>query len=522
MAEPVTPSATPSAPPQHSRVVRNVVSNWGAFAFGAVVNFVLAPFVVHRLGNAAYGVWILLVSLVGYLGLLDLGVRGAVTRYVARFHSAGDHEHAGRVASTALAAFAAAGLAAVGASAVLALVVNRAFHVPESLAAEARVVVLLSGINIAVSLVSGVFGGVVVGRQRFDYINGVEMGVGALRAVAIVVALKLGFGLVALALVQLGTTAVRGVAGFWLARALYPELHIELGRWDRDSLRLLFSYGITSSLVQAMGSLILYSDSIVIGAFLPVGMITFFAIAASLTDYGRSLVSGISQTLTPMASALEVRGRGHELERAQLNGARIATLVVLPVVLTFLLRGGSFIGLWMGPAYVEQTGSILRVLSVTLWTIASFQVVTATMMGVGKHGGLVPILLAEGAGNLGLSLLWIHPFGLLGVAWGTTVPRLAVTCLIAPWYVRRTLGTPLRTFWRTVFLRPALAALPFALGSYAIERLWPAPNLLVYFAQVAGTLPLALLGAWFVGLSAAERRGYAQSFARPLRRAFAR
>jgi O-antigen/teichoic acid export membrane protein len=51
----------------------------------------------------------LLVSLVGYLGLLDLGVRGAVTRYVARFHRVGQHESAGRLASTALAVFSVAG-----------------------------------------------------------------------------------------------------------------------------------------------------------------------------------------------------------------------------------------------------------------------------------------------------------------------------------------------------------------------------------------------------------------------------
>src|SRR5437870_2424255 len=90
----------------HSRVVRNVLSNWGAFVFAALVSFFLSPFLVRSLGDARYGVWVLLVSIVGYLGLLDLGVRGAVTRYVARFHAAREHDSANRVASTALAVFA--------------------------------------------------------------------------------------------------------------------------------------------------------------------------------------------------------------------------------------------------------------------------------------------------------------------------------------------------------------------------------------------------------------------------------
>src|SRR5450755_2807636 len=60
-------------------IVQNVLSNWLALAVTTVVGFFLSPFVVHRLGNLAYGVWVIIGSLVSYMGLLDLGLRGAVT-----------------------------------------------------------------------------------------------------------------------------------------------------------------------------------------------------------------------------------------------------------------------------------------------------------------------------------------------------------------------------------------------------------------------------------------------------------
>src|SRR4029079_8990885 len=95
-------------------VVRNVLTNWGAFVLSAVLSFVLSPFIVRTLGNTAYGAWVLLASVVGYLGLLDLGVRGAVTRYVARFHGCGEHERASQLTSAALTVFGiAAGVAIV-------------------------------------------------------------------------------------------------------------------------------------------------------------------------------------------------------------------------------------------------------------------------------------------------------------------------------------------------------------------------------------------------------------------------
>ena len=94
------------------RVFRNVMSNWGAYVLAMGVNFFLSPYVVRHLGDNGYGVWTLILSLTGYLGLLDLGVRGAVTRYVAKFHSQADHKNASNVASSAMLIFASAGLIA--------------------------------------------------------------------------------------------------------------------------------------------------------------------------------------------------------------------------------------------------------------------------------------------------------------------------------------------------------------------------------------------------------------------------
>src|SRR5215813_5055411 len=54
--------------------VRNVLTNWGAYVLAMGVNFFLSPYVVHHLGNTGYGVWTVILSLTGYLGLLDLGV----------------------------------------------------------------------------------------------------------------------------------------------------------------------------------------------------------------------------------------------------------------------------------------------------------------------------------------------------------------------------------------------------------------------------------------------------------------
>jgi O-antigen/teichoic acid export membrane protein len=484
---------------------RSVLANWGGYVFAAGINFVLSPFVVHSLGDNAYGIWILLGSLVGYLGLLDLGVRGAVTRYIARFHAQGDHLEATRVASSALVTFSIIGFVATAVAGVLALFVADFFEIPLELVRAAQIVLVLGGVNMAISLVGGVYGGIITGLQRFDYSNAAEISIGIVRATAIVVALKTGQGLVSLAVIQLGASALRGLVSYWLSRRLYPEARVTFSECRRSHLVMIFTFSVSVLLLQASGMLILFSDAVVIGASLPIGMVTFFAIAANLTEYARAPISGISQALTPSASALEADDATEELKRVLLVGSRIATLVVLPIVLTFMLRGSSFIGLWMGPDYATPSGNVLWILSLSLWFAVGYQIVVATMMGISKHAGLVPAFIIEAVCNIILSVILLQSYGIVGVAWGTAAPRLVASIFFAPWYVKRVLGIPVHRFWFTVWIRPAAAMVPFALSSWFIEQRWPADNLILYFVQVAAILPLAALGAWVFGLTPPER-----------------
>jgi O-antigen/teichoic acid export membrane protein len=490
---------------------------WLAFAFNVGIGFFLSPFIVHRLGNTAYGIWVLLGSLVGYMGLLDLGVRGAVMRYVARHHARHEDDEAGRIASAGLVIFGATGLVALIISAVVAVLVDRIFHVPAATVPVAQAVVLIGGLNIGVSLAGGVFGGTVAAMQRFDLSSVTDIVVGAVRTAAIIVALDAGTGLLGLALVQLGCTVLQGLILYVITRRLYPQLRLGLRGVNRARIAMIISFGVLSSLLQVSGLLIFSADSIVIGSVLPVAMITFFAIAASLTDYTRSILSAISQPIAPRASALEGVGEWTELERVIVRMAALATLVALPITVTFIVRGRTFLGLWMGPSYAEPSGQVLTILSVALSFAAARQVVAGATIGMNRHRLLVPFYLAEGVINLGLSVYWVHVMGIRGVALGTAVPNLVTTTLVIPWVLRRLLGTRLRDLWVRIWLRPFGAMIPFIAATVVIQRTWAAHSLMTFFAGVGVALPVAAAGAWFIGFSSGDRREYAMRL-RGLRR----
>src|SRR5437660_617577 len=76
--------AAPEPPPVMS-FSRGILSNWGGLLVNAGLSFLLTPILVHGLGDFRYGIWILAASVIDYLGLLDLGMRATLFRFIARF-----------------------------------------------------------------------------------------------------------------------------------------------------------------------------------------------------------------------------------------------------------------------------------------------------------------------------------------------------------------------------------------------------------------------------------------------------
>src|SRR5882724_9747505 len=70
----------------------NAIWNWLGMGVEMAIALFLMPFLIHRLGEAAYGAWIIIGSFTGYLGNLDFGMRSSVGRHLALYHARNDRD----------------------------------------------------------------------------------------------------------------------------------------------------------------------------------------------------------------------------------------------------------------------------------------------------------------------------------------------------------------------------------------------------------------------------------------------
>ena len=89
---------------------RSILANasWNVFStiWSMATIFFLAPFLIHRIGEIYYGLFILLASISGLLGIINLGLGEATLRFVSYYYSEKDYSGINRVFGATLAVYA--------------------------------------------------------------------------------------------------------------------------------------------------------------------------------------------------------------------------------------------------------------------------------------------------------------------------------------------------------------------------------------------------------------------------------
>jgi O-antigen/teichoic acid export membrane protein len=470
-------------------IARSVLSNWFATAATLAVGFFLAPFVVHRLGNVAYGVWVLAISSVGYLNLLDLGMRSSVLRFVSKGHATQDHEGASEALSAAFWVRLQIGALVLVLCGGLAAAFPFIFKIPSALAVEAREAILVIGLTTAINMSIGVLGAVLSALNRYDLLSYVTLTQLSIRVIGVVAVLLAGRGIVAIALCELLAAAVGNCLLAYIARRVYPELRIRLRRPKREVLRKIWSYSVYAFLLMVAGQLIYQTDNLVVGAFVSASAVTFYSIGNSLCRYTQQIVSSMTMTFTPAASTYEASGNTASLRALYYNGTRATMALSLPIVVTFLIRGRTFVGVWMGRQYSQQSGTVLAILATALLFSLNNTTASAIAWGIEKHKTVAKWAIGEAFANLTLSIVLARKLGIYGVAIGTLAPSLVVHLILWPRYVSRLIDVSYRQVFRNVWGPVFLCAVPLAVASFAVERMIPARNMVTFVLQTVALLP---------------------------------
>jgi O-antigen/teichoic acid export membrane protein len=503
------PNNTEAKP--RSRLVQSIASNWASLAVNIAISFFLAPFVVNKLGSTWYGIWAVVMQFTGYLYLMDFGVRESVIRYTSKYMARKQGRRLNQILTVAFGVYGPITVLTLIASVTLAWAAPYMFQMDAEHYPAARWTILLVGITIAQTFISNVFLGILLGLQRWAINNLVGITIALIRTAVIVVALKAGHGIVALATIQLGGSIVSGIVSAILASRYLHQLgtSIRIVRISAKRFRALasrvFRYGLFVFLGNIGQKIIVASDAIIIAIFMKMSSVTYYAIAGSLIDPLRSLLASTALVFAPIASKLHATGNRQQLGKTAISGSKLILVIALPVVLTYMILGRTFIGLWMGPEFSQPSGAVLMILAWAMLASTPSFVLSMLLYGISQHNISAYLKLIEAAVNLILSIVLAQHFGIIGVALGTAIPHTIVSLVVLPYLTCRAIGLPLRKLYAGVFTGPLLAALPLIAAELWVHNYVQIKGLIPFFAIMAIICAIYALSVYLLALDREER-----------------
>ena len=490
------------------KVARHVLISSLSNYIGKFINlaiwFVLTPFILNQLGETLYGLWALVGSVVAYGFLLDFGITGAVTKYVAEYRAKGEAEMAHSLIATALWMNTGLGLLVVLISLLFAPLFTSVFNISPEEQKTALWLFLLAGIGVGLTIPGGTVTAVLRGLQRFDLINLIGVIATLVSAVATFSVLVLGGGVLGLALVGIGVTILVQLLSIWFIYRIAPELRFGWFGLRRSEMKVLVSYSSSLFFMNLGGYLESRSDEIVIGGFLPISSVTPYNLARRLSTLPQTFTEQFLTLLLPMASEMHAKEDSAQLRSLYIISTRVtvAMFVSMSMVLVILVK--PLLTAWVGAEYAGYSYLVVILIVASLIDTSTWPA-GFVLQGMARHSPLAAMTVAAGIANLILSILMVQRFGLLGVALGTLLPT-SIICLgfVIP-YAMRVIGTSVKDMYAKVLWPTLLPLIPMSILLIILREVFQ-PSSLGMILAVGAVGPLVYLAVYLrIGANEFER-----------------
>jgi O-antigen/teichoic acid export membrane protein len=463
-----------------------------------LVGLWLVPFTLHYLDRERYAIFSLTLSVLGWLGLLDLGITGGLRIQAARLTGRPNPDELNRLASSAFFTQLLVVLAVLLVGTGIGIGFPHFFKVAPDLQHEAKYVFLIAALGAGLSVGCQTFSALLIAHQQVHVDNLIGLLMIVVRTVLTVVLLKMGWGLYSLAVAHVTARLVTSVLAVIRTYQVIPGLRIRYSLASWESLRGIANLGVWFTLGSLAGISIESLDSVVTGKVVAVATVTTLALTSRLYDFVGSLVYVITETARPMLGQMLGLQKMNEALKAYRHLFAISTGSAVVMAMAVWAGNAAFVTRWTGAVnYGGLAVDVALALNLILhmWVMPNRAILSANL-------AVRPQTLArlfEGALNLALSIFFGKLWGLFGILVATFVTGLFSSMWILPYLTARMFGRPfLKFLWDDAM---PILVLFVLLSPVAYLARYFATNVAGYFgAFIGGTLTtLAGIGLlWWV------------------------
>lgn len=469
----------------------------------AVVTFFLFPFIVKSVGKELYGVYLIVMTITGYLGILDLGVMSALTKYVAEYNGKKDYEKLNKIINASFSFYVLIAL-------VIALLLFfcsayfvNFFKIDPSNMDTVKDLFIVAGASALFVWPLNTFRGVIQGLNLWSIDASVNIIVQIFNAAATFVILSSGYGIVHLLIAaQILTICGSTILYFIVKKKI--SLKIIFPYQEFDTFKFIFNFSFFMFLGSLINVFLFQVHNLIIGYFISVSAVSIYAVAFNIQNYLRTINSTIGAPPWTLASEMEGKGDYEGQKVLLFKGTKYMTAIFLPVILIMFFYAEHFINYWMGSGFSESVMPARIIILFWLFN-GTMELAVGMLSAKGIVRQPVFIQLAVAFLNIVIGLSLIKFLGITAIALGLTVSMILVGF---PLYLNlslRSLKVTFKEYFDKALKSNLLFYLFIVLLSLILPRLINPPNMLFTLLQMVAIYLAAIASYFFIVLNREDR-----------------
>jgi O-antigen/teichoic acid export membrane protein len=422
--------------------------NYVQFALAIASGLLLVPLTIGAVGARSYGLWLATGELLGYAGMVDLGVLGVLPWMVAEADGRRDRIRLRELVASGVAVGAVVGFGYAMVAALLWTMVPVAVNVPSGdRSSLAGPLLLLVAVTAAVYPLR-TFTALLSGLQDALFNGMLSVAQSATYFVVAVTGLWRGWGLYALAIASAASMAVGVGASLVRALLVAPDLLTGWPRPRMSTIRMLLSNGIGVWIAGFGWRLVSASTSMVIAVVGRTEWVAIYACTSKLSAVSTQVAWVLPDS--GLVGLSQLHGEGHPQ-------ARVRAVVMMIVRLHLVLAGAAacavlafnpaFVTAWVGAEfYGGHALTVWLAGGIVASSLVHALVTTASVLGNRLKVGVATI--ANGIVQTALAFLFGAWWSLGGIVAATVIAALTTSAPAGLALLRASTGLTIRSFWQ--------------------------------------------------------------------------
>lgn len=453
-----------------SPIAKGAIISYISIFLNIVISLVYTPWMIHQIGVSDYGLYSLVGTFLSYF-LLDFGLSGTITRFIAKYRAEGDETKVSNM---------------LGITAKVYLIFDTIIFVilfvlyffladifggltPEEIE-RLKVLYCIAGIFSVLSFLFKPVSGAMMAYEFFVANKLLDLLVRVGTVFLILIALLLDGNVYHIVFIT-------GAVGFGTAVIRYmvftkrSRIRINWKCFEKAELIALFSFSAWVLAIQLAQMFRLSLVPTILGIFSNTTEISIFSVGKNLEGMVYTISTALNGLFLPVVSRMVHDGKRQGIMDLMVRVGRIQLYIIFMIFAGFCVFGERFVHLWVGDTFYSSYYVFIFLVFVNILSL-TMQIGMDLVYAENKIKHTASRVLISSFLGLVLSIILAPNFGAVGCAAATGIALVLTQFLYIQFYEYK-MGLDMKCFFKNCHLKIMPLLTVYSVAAYFIQNYLP-------------------------------------------------